>query len=800
MSAMADTSGLHRCSVCFKTYKRREHLQRHRGTHTSERPHRCILCNAAFQRTDVLKRHLQTCDGAANSSSGRRRACDRCVRQKKACNSGQPCLNCEKRGVECTYGGSAGAGASNGASNSAAPLPAPPVSAPGPPSILGETSSAPPPLPPIMPQLPPVPAPIHHHHHHHQTFDDASSAIVSTHGGSMDDGTASTFDDVPYDDLDALIHQAVTTFPVLDGHHSMPDGWLDIDFSHQPNPGGHDGLTEQDHQAEAFQRELSPSSTTSEYRGYSFGFLYDFTSRTGLVSSFECATLAQRHQIVAAFHNSYLERQHPEFLGAVPPLFMPLDDPTAAALTASGVSGSNTLSSWSLWLHNPIVIKLQQVVLLIKNVVTVKPNNSTVTLTWSAALEQQCLQFFSPSRFARFIELYWSVWHPNVNILHRPTFDPTTCKSILLAAMALIDPADNEDAKVWFNCVEEMVFTDDDFCRDIEPSTEVTSPTSVLASRRKLQALQASYIVCLYQNWEGTDAGKRRIRRHRFSTVVSVARDLGIDIARHPDYSRQFKHDFNWMEFVVREELIRTFLWIFLVDTAFVIFNNLPHRMVIKEMKMHMASPEVCFQAASAEACLAEIHRWMPPSSPFGGMLLRDAIEQLCIGPMSPEMHRHFSHLGPVNLFATVSAIHYMIFQHQNLFGVEGQLIPIRNALDNWITIWERCFDMSTSCWPHGLLQDHNLPPEMLWKRIGFVRFSAEYWLLGSLLTNRLSATISKPMARHPHMGASPPEQYGDQGVVTKPARVEPILDKYDQTSMRQVNDLITDFQKFNIE
>lgn len=85
------------------------------------------------------------------------------------------------------------------------------------------------------------------------------------------------------------------------------------------------------------------------------------------------------------------------------------------------------------------------------------------------------------------------------------------------------DPADNEDAKVWFNCVEEMVFTDDDFCRDIEPSTEVTSPTSVLASRRKLQALQASYIVCLYQNWEGTDAGKRRIRRHRFSTVVSVS-------------------------------------------------------------------------------------------------------------------------------------------------------------------------------------------------------------------------------------------------------------------------------------
>ncbi|KAK0732436.1 hypothetical protein B0T21DRAFT_349443 [Apiosordaria backusii] len=779
---MADTSGLHHCSVCFKTYKRREHLQRHRGTHTSERPHRCILCNAAFQRTDVLKRHLQTCDGATNAASGRRRACDRCVRQKKACNSGQPCLNCEKRGFECTYSGS-----------SAAPVPVP-VSAPGP--LLGESSSAP---PPPMPAPPPPPAPTHHH----QTFDDASSAIVSTHG-SMDDGTASTFDDVQYDELGALIHQAVTNFPILDGHHSMP-GWLDLDFSHHQPNHGQPHPPEPDRQAESSQRELSPSSTISEYRGYSFGFLYDFTSRTGLVSSFECATLAQRQQIVAAFHNSYLERQHPEFLGAVPPLFTPLDDPAAVALAASGVQGSNTLSSWSLWLHNPIVIKLQQVVLLIKNVVAVKPNNSTIPLTWCAALEQQCLQFFSPSRFAKFIELYWSVWHPNVNILHRPTFDPTTCKSILLAAMALIgacvspDPVDNEEAKMWFNCVEEMVFTDDDFCRDIDPTTEATSPTSVLASRRKLQALQAAYIVCLYQNWEGTDAGKRRIRRHRFSTVVSVARDLGIDTARHPDYSRKFKHDFNWMEFVVREELIRTFLWVFLIDTAFVIFNNLPHRMVIKEMKMHMASPEVCFQAGSAEECLAEIHRWMTPSSPFGGMLLRDGIEQLCLGPMAPEMHRQFSHLGPVNLFAMVSAIHYMIFQHQNLFGVEGQLIPIRNALDNWIIIWEKCFDMSTTCWPHGILQDQNLPPELLWKRIGFIRCSAEYWLLGSLLTNRISSAMPKPLGHHPHMGSSPSEHYGDQAVVTKPARIEPILDKYDQTSMRQVNDLITDFQKFNV-
>lgn len=85
------------------------------------------------------------------------------------------------------------------------------------------------------------------------------------------------------------------------------------------------------------------------------------------------------------------------------------------------------------------------------------------------------------------------------------------------------DPDDNAEAHMWFNCVEEMVFTDDDFCSDVEPSTETNLQADTLTDWRKLQALQASYIVCLYQNWEGVDASKRRIRRHRFSTVVSVS-------------------------------------------------------------------------------------------------------------------------------------------------------------------------------------------------------------------------------------------------------------------------------------
>lgn len=79
------------------------------------------------------------------------------------------------------------------------------------------------------------------------------------------------------------------------------------------------------------------------------------------------------------------------------------------------------------------------------------------------------------------------------------------------------DEEDTRNVRLWFNCVEEASFADDDFNRDPLLPFEPTRDTP------KLQALQAAYMVCLYQNWEGTDTSKKRIRRHRFSTVLSVS-------------------------------------------------------------------------------------------------------------------------------------------------------------------------------------------------------------------------------------------------------------------------------------
>lgn len=75
----------------------------------------------------------------------------------------------------------------------------------------------------------------------------------------------------------------------------------------------------------------------------------------------------------------------------------------------------------------------------------------------------------------------------------------------------------------------------------------------------------------------------------------------------------------------------------------------------------------------------------------------------------------------------------------------------------------------------------------MMWKRVGFCRYSPEYWLLANLIADRLAT--SNPF--------DPPSE--DELELLDENPLDPILNKYDQTSMRQVNDLISGFQAFQM-
>ncbi|KAK5057769.1 hypothetical protein LTR84_011770 [Exophiala bonariae] len=466
----------------------------------------------------------------------------------------------------------------------------------------------------------------------------------------------------------------------------------------------------------------------------------------------------------------------------------------------------NSSASMSVpqWLSDPMSLKSHEILASIKDIVVHKGGRRTITLDWSPTIQDACANFFSPSNIRRYLGLYWVLWHPNVNIMHKPTFNSSTSKPFLLAAMCLIgacmspDPADSSGAKLWFNCVEELVFNSEDFCDDAEAPT-CRDTGEVKWRHEKLRALQAAYMVLLYQTWEGTDSSKRRIRRLRFSMLIAAIRDVGIVNARHANYSDLTLANFSFSQFAAMEQLIRVILWVFLVDTAFVIFNNLPPRMVIKEMKMSLACPEICFQALTSEDCFLALQREdaIHAFRPDQALEFASAFEMLYQSSMNDATTMMLADLGPLNLFAMTSTLHALVFHHQSTFSCHGSLESVKTVLRNWSSVWQAYIQHISIDQRHSPipLDSQDLEIEEMWKRVGFMRHAEEYWLLAKLMVDNLTRNAQATV--HPSQGVSGLEI--PTVSIVKARSANPLLNEYDETSMEQVNALIADFQRVGL-
>lgn len=149
--------------------------------------------------------------------------------------------------------------------------------------------------------------------------------------------------------------------------------------------------------------------------------------------------------------------------------------------------------------------------------------DSRIMPTWSAQVEKDCIRFFSPNNVERFIRIYWTAWHPHYPVIHKPTFSTTNAPAHLTAAMAVMgacfsqSPNDNHSVKLWLNSVEEMVFSNKYF------GDLMLQDPATINIRDIVQLLQAAYCVCTFQISEGSHISRRRIRRQRFSMLVSVS-------------------------------------------------------------------------------------------------------------------------------------------------------------------------------------------------------------------------------------------------------------------------------------
>ncbi|OQE29966.1 hypothetical protein PENSTE_c002G09532 [Penicillium steckii] len=471
------------------------------------------------------------------------------------------------------------------------------------------------------------------------------------------------------------------------------------------------------------------STTASELHSHNhhkatchMNYLKRVDSSSGLACNFECGTDVERE--IYILEMAYCNDEAWE---------APLDPITDSRTLEQSIKSFSELR----YLGDPLRQTTEEIVRLLERVTKSKSEGEVELSPWSSSLEDACLKFFAPPNLRRFLNLFWGSWYPNCPIIHKPSFATRPVSGVLFITITLIgaclSPSELEKdfSKRLLDYLEEAVFAN--WSEDDVPGR---SRNRFATSKPRLQVLQAMVLVCVLQNWEGTVASKRRIRYLRYPSVITAARRFQAGTATHRGFQWDSATNSWWHHFIAKEELIRTLIFVSLLDTAFALFWDVPPRMTITELHMDIACPEECFQAENAEACFQQICLWSISQAQPGSFSVRNCVRRLC-DLSTTQNDTSIGGLSTLNMFILITSLHLLVLNLQKQGFSASSEERIGHALRSWRALWN----------------DHNLDSDFPnngflscepWRRVGFMQYALEYWNLACLVLERTRNTGHK--------------------------------------------------------
>lgn len=487
-----------------------------------------------------------------------------------------------------------------------------------------------------------------------------------------------------------------------------------------------------------------PLITDSSFLRLDMRFLANMTSTHGMANSFEIGNSSARKRAASNMVQGY----------NIPVITKPYGRAQQARVETT--HSDNDVNCWgylglgtSRDAGHPLLSKSQEIVRGIRESLSNGSSLLIANANSSQATERSCARFFSPPNLERFISLFWHFWYPNWPVFHEPTFEITQKPAQLIAALSLIgacvspEKVDRDRAISWLEVVEDWVFSDPDFSEDAIPQTYDELMLSQVETR--LDSIRAAYALIIVMTWEGDSKHMTRARRTRFTETVCVSRSLYFFCSQQSsalDESTSSGHS-RWRLYSLREECIRSLLYVLMLDCAFVMFNNTAPRMVISELQFGLTGPEDWFHALTSSDWL-ECVRKSPRIDQ--GISLCDAINRIMQGGLDATDYKTFEQTHLLNHFAIISgmyheqshrsssgmtaltentAFHNLIYFHN--YGLDGgsQSPHLLHGLKNWIQIWHaRVLSM---------VNDEHLSHGNS-GRVGFYRHTREYWCVAVIL------------------------------------------------------------------
>jgi hypothetical protein len=288
--------------------------------------------------------------------------------------------------------------------------------------------------------------------------------------------------------------------------------------------------------SEILRRNLMPPfSPWQSQQGSKFNFLLNFTRTSGLQRVFNYSR--PRRESSASL---YLSTDGDDSVMASEGTALPNRDFRTSVMhdinpwlqdcqaDFSNLAGSHNLNSSQVevtkvvqWLDDPLFARTKELWGMFRPHLPLLSKSTSDQNEYERS-DGSCLQFLSPPKIKRFAEFFFDQWYPHCPILHEPTFNLATVPALLLAPVILMGAcmSDVEEERVngrlYAGLVETMVFSHS--LLSLYSSSALGDGLDI----SPIKVMQAAYLVCLLQNWEGDDTAKKRIRQNRFVTLIAV--------------------------------------------------------------------------------------------------------------------------------------------------------------------------------------------------------------------------------------------------------------------------------------
>lgn len=362
-------------------------------------------------------------------------------------------------------------------------------------------------------------------------------------------------------------------------------------------------------------------------------------------------------------------------------------------------------------------------------------------------IDQRCLDFFSPIAISASLELYWPIFHPNWPVMHKPSFRLETTPPMLLAILVMAGSSifNRNETNYWALIIEPIVF------QDLQLSLKVTNVW------HKVQCIQAAYLLCCHLNWEGSSKDRSRAIMRLFPLVLAAAMDMNMSVYRHDKLASTFE-EFNYSAFIRKEETIRTLMWVFLLDTGFVVFNNVSPRFSVEDSVMGLVIPEIAYQTDSPRECFSLLQSWQATNGRPHDLSVFGLVKMFFRPDLNKATINSLAHESFLNLWAVISALHSILYRLNPKTDESTQFESFRVALDNWETVWktrlqnndENYFDVIVAT---AVLNPGTENRDRSWKDAGFWGNAGEYWLLARTILDHMVTARESSLATAEEIG-----------------------------------------------